>query len=97
MSEMRFPRWVAAFGVVGGVAIALGFPMIILIQGQDLSDVARIWLSILGLLLGVLLAGASAVIGITIPSAVSRGISVGGARAGSRSVRRVLPAGGAGP
>jgi hypothetical protein len=91
MGEVKFPRWAAAFGVLGGVAVALGFPMIVLMQGQDLSDAARIWLSILGLLLGVLLAAVSAVIGITIPSAVSKGFSVGGASVGLGSNAECCP------
>ena len=73
MSEMRFPRWLAGFGVLGGVAIALGLPWLILVYGGDLSGRAQLTLIILGLLAGSLMGIASAVVGITIPAAVSSG------------------------
>lgn len=41
------------------------------------------WLSLIGLLVGAALAGASAVIGITIPSAVSSGLDLGNGSVGS--------------
>jgi hypothetical protein len=73
MNEIRFPRWLAGMGVLGGVAIALGFPYIILTLGGDLSEGVKVVLIILGLLGGGILALASAVVGITIPTAVVGG------------------------
>lgn len=73
MNEMRFPRWLAGFGVLGGVAIALGLPWLILVYGGDLSGGAKLTLIILALAAGTLMGIASAVVGITIPTAVSSG------------------------
>ncbi len=73
MNEMRFPRWLAGFGVLGGVVIALGLPWLVLVHGGDLSDGAKLTLIILGLAAGSLMGIASAVVGITIPTAVSSG------------------------
>jgi hypothetical protein len=64
---------VGLVGVVGGVLIALGFPLIILAFGLGLSTPIQTTLVILGLLAGVALAGIAAVVGITIPTAISGG------------------------
>lgn len=71
MSEMRFTRWLAGFGVLGGVAIALGLTWLVLVYGSDLSAGAKVALIILGLGAGTLVATVSAVVGITIPRTVS--------------------------
>ncbi|MGD2116332.1 MAG: hypothetical protein PVG07_14855 [Acidobacteriota bacterium] len=73
--EMRFTRWLAGFGVLGGVAIALGLPWLVLVQGADLADWIKMTLVILGLSAGTLTAIASAVVGITIPTTV-RGVGI---------------------
>lgn len=71
MSEIRFVRWLAAVGVFGGVLIALVLPVVVLMLGEDLSSAAKLTVVILALIGGVVLAGVSAVVGITIPTAVS--------------------------
>jgi hypothetical protein len=71
MSEIRFVRWLAAIGVFGGVLIALVLPVVVLMLGEDLSSAAKLTVVILALIGGVVLAGLSAVVGITIPTTVS--------------------------
>ena len=73
MSELRFPRWLAAVGVFGGVSIALVLPVTVLLLGDDLSATAKLVVIILGMIIGSCLAGISAVVGITIPTAVYGG------------------------
>ena len=73
MEQMRFANWVALVGVAGGVLIALGFPIVILFFGLGLSSPVQTTLVILGLLAGVALAAVAAVVGITIPTAISGG------------------------
>jgi hypothetical protein len=70
---MHFARWLAGFGVLGGVAIALGFTFLVLLYGAGLADWAKVILVILGLGAGTLTAIASAVVGITIPRSVHGG------------------------
>jgi hypothetical protein len=67
---MRFSGALGYFGVIGGVVIALGLPWLMLLYGQDLPVWVRPTVIILALLLGGLLAAASVVVGITIPSAL---------------------------
>jgi len=71
MSDLRFTRWLAAVGVLGGVLIALMLPVVVLMLGEDLSAVAKLAVVILALIGGVTLAGISAVVGITIPTTVA--------------------------
>jgi len=73
MSELRFPRWLAAVGVFGGVSIALVLPVTVLLLGDDLSATAKLVVIILGMIIGSCLAGISAVVGITIPTAIHGG------------------------
>ena len=78
MNEMRFPRWLAALGVLGGVAIALGLSYLVLVHGGDLSSGAKVAMVITGVLAGGILALASAVVGITVPTiATHSGIDLG--------------------
>jgi len=70
MERMKFSSALAYVGVLAGVCIALGLPWLILAYGADLSASIRTTVIILALLLGGLLAAASVVIGITIPSAL---------------------------
>jgi hypothetical protein len=70
VSDLRFPRWLASVGVLGGVAIAVALPAVVLMLGDDLTPSAKLVVIILGLLVGAALAGVSAVVGITIPTAV---------------------------
>jgi hypothetical protein len=74
---MRFPRWLAAVGVLGGVAIALGLPYVTLVYGSDLGG-AKVAIIILALIAGCTLAAISAVVGITIPTAISGGVGMAG-------------------
>jgi len=73
METMRFSNRLAFLGVGGGVIIALAFPFMILYLGSHLSGAVQTTLIILGLLVGAALAGAAAVVGITIPTAISGG------------------------
>lgn len=73
MNELRFPRWLAAVGVFGGVMIALILPIAVLMLGDDLTSTAKLVVVILGLIIGSCLAGISAVVGITIPTAIYGG------------------------
>ena len=79
MSQFSASSLLGYFGVLGGVAIALGLPWLILVHGFFLSEIARLAVIVLSLLIGGLLAVASAVIGITIPSTVRDGkLDIGG-------------------
>jgi hypothetical protein len=73
MADLRFPRWLAAVGIFGGVMIALVLPVAVLMLGEDLSAIAKLTVIILAMIIGSLLAGVSAVVGITIPTAVAGG------------------------
>lgn len=72
-SKLLFTRWLAAVGVLGGVAIALGLPYLVLAHGVGLGGGAQVTLIILALLVGASLAGVSAVVGITVPTAITGG------------------------
>lgn len=71
MNQMRYPRWLAALGELGGVVIALGLPYVVLAYGNGLSGSAKVGLIILGLLAGSLVAIVSVVVGIAVPSVVT--------------------------
>jgi hypothetical protein len=70
---MRFSSVLGYFGLVGGLAIALGFPWMILRHGSELDGRAQVFLIFSALVVGAILAIASAVIGITIPTAIRNG------------------------
>lgn len=77
MSEnIYFTRWLAAIGVLGGVAIALVLPYFVFTFDHGLSTVAQLFLIVLALLGGLVLAAISAVVGIAVPHHVSSGMSV---------------------
>ena len=69
--QIYFTRWLAAVGVIGGVAIALVLPYLVLVHGQYLGPRAQILLVVLAILAGILLAGVSAVVGIAVPHRVT--------------------------
>lgn len=71
MTDLRFPRWLAAVGIFAGMMIALIVPVVVLMVGDDLTPSAKLVIMILALIIGGCVAGASAVVGITIPTAVS--------------------------
>ena len=71
MTDLRFPRWLAAIGVFGGVMIALILPVVVLMLGNDLSARAKLTVIILAMIIGACLAGISAIVGITIPSTIA--------------------------
>lgn len=52
MSEPSFPRWLAAVGVFGGVAIALGLPYLTLVHGDGLSATMKMMVIVLALAAG---------------------------------------------
>ena len=63
-------RAMAVVGVLGGVAIALGLPYIVIVYGQSMGAVAQVLLTILALLTGGIIAGLSAFFGTVIPHSV---------------------------
>jgi len=71
MTELRFPRWLAGVGIFAGMMIALVIPVAVLMLGGDLTPSAKLVVMILALIIGGCVAGASAVVGITIPTAVA--------------------------
>jgi hypothetical protein len=71
VNTIHFPRWLATAGILGGVAIALGVPYIVLAYGADLGSGAKTALIILGLIAGSLLALVTAVVGIAIPTRIT--------------------------
>lgn len=73
MSRMHFSNWLAFLGVVGGVAIALALPAVVVVWGQALSPTQQVLVIVLALLVGGAVAGISAVVGITIPTVVQDG------------------------
>jgi hypothetical protein len=73
MTELRFPRWLAGVGIFAGMMIALVIPVAVLMLGGDLTPSAKLVVIILALIIGGCVAGASAVVGITIPTAVAGG------------------------
>jgi hypothetical protein len=79
MSRFSASGLLGYFGILGGVAIALGLPWIVLAHGASLSEGARLTVVILSLLIGGLLAVASAVVGIAIPTTLREGrLDIGG-------------------
>lgn len=73
METMRFSNRLAFLGVAGGVVIALVIPFMVLSYGTHLPTWTQTTLIILGLVVGAGLAAAAAVVGITIPTAISGG------------------------
>lgn len=71
MSEIRFQRWLAGVGLVGGVVITLALPYIVLAYGGDLPGGMKLALVILALLGGIAVAIVSVVLGIAVPTVVS--------------------------
>jgi hypothetical protein len=68
---------IAVAGIVGGVALALGFSWIVLAFGQSLGATLMVIFVILGLLLGFIVALASAVLGLVMPRQVGGGAPQG--------------------
>ncbi len=64
---------VAVTGIVGGVALALGFPWIVLAHGQGLNTTLVVIFVLAGLLIGGTVAIASAVLGLVMPREVGGG------------------------
>ena len=70
MSTLQFSRWIALFGVLAGTMIALIVPVAVLMVGGDITPSAKLVIIILALLIGGCVAALSAVVGITIPTAL---------------------------
>lgn len=68
---------IAVAGVIGGILLALGFPWIVLAYGQALGSTLMVIFVVLGLLLGAVVALASAVLGLVIPREVGGGAPQG--------------------
>ena len=73
MNKMVFARWLAVLGILGGIVIATGLPFIVLVHGADLGGFARTFLVTIAIGAGAILAIISAVVGITVPTAISGG------------------------
>ncbi len=65
---------IAVTGVLGGVALALGFPWIVMSHGQGLGTTLLVIFVLGGLLIGGLVAVASAVLGLVMPRQVGGGL-----------------------
>jgi len=70
MSTLQFSRWIALVGVLAGMMIALIVPVAVLMVGGDITPSAKLVIIILALLIGGCVAAISAVVGITIPTAL---------------------------
>ncbi len=64
---------IAVAGVIGGACIALGLPLIVLVFGQSLGPTLLTIFVITALLVGGVVALASAVLGLVIPQQVNGG------------------------
>jgi len=73
MSTLQFSRWIALFGVIAGVVIAVLLPYFVLSLATSWTGSAQLIVVILALLVGGAVAGAATVVGITIPTAVAGG------------------------
>jgi hypothetical protein len=62
---------IGAFGVMGGVLIALGVPYIALAYGQSLGTAAQITIAIIGASSGALVSLVAAFFGIVMPSRIA--------------------------
>ena len=73
MSTLQFSRWIALFGVIAGVAIAVLLPYFVLSLATNWTGRAQVVVVIIALLVGGVVVAASTVVGITIPTAVVGG------------------------
>ena len=73
MSTLQFSRWIALFGIIAGVAIAVLLPYFVLSLATNWTGSAQLIVVILALLVGGIVAAAATVVGITIPTAVAGG------------------------
>jgi len=73
MSTLQFSRWIALFGIIAGVAIAILLPYFVLSLATNWTGSAQLIVVILALLIGGIVAAAATVVGITIPTAVAGG------------------------
>lgn len=64
---------IAVTGIIGGVALALGFPWVVMAHGQALSPTLAVIFVLAGLLIGGTVAAASAVLGLVMPREVGGG------------------------
>jgi hypothetical protein len=64
---------IAVTGIIGGVALALGFPWVVLAHGQGLGSTLLVVFVLGGLLLGGLVALTSAFFGLVMPRQVGGG------------------------
>lgn len=69
--ELRWGRFAALYGVLAGLAIAVGLPYIVLVYGKHLSGVAHTIIIILALLGGGTVTVISVFLGIVIPRKIS--------------------------
>jgi hypothetical protein len=64
---------IAVTGIIGGTAVALGIPWIVLSHSQGLSTALIVTFVVVGLLIGGAVAAASAVLGLVMPREVGGG------------------------
>jgi len=65
---------IAVTGIIGGVALALGFPLVVLAFGQSLGSTLLVVFVISGLVVGGLIALTSAFFGLVMPRQVGGGL-----------------------
>jgi hypothetical protein len=70
MGGIRYSNWLATIGALGGVFLATALPWMIIAHATDFSVRAKIFLIVLAVVGGVILAAISTVVGITIPTAL---------------------------
>jgi hypothetical protein len=73
MSRKVFSSALGYVGALGGVVIAVGVPWIVLVYGGQLSSSVQATVIILALISGAVVAVASTIVGITIPTAIQGG------------------------
>jgi hypothetical protein len=72
--EVRFSgKTTALIGVLGGVAVAVGVPVVVLIYGQNMGWGAQLTVIILALVLGTPIAAIPAILAVVIPASASGG------------------------
>ena len=65
--QVVFNRQMPLLGLIGGLALALGLPTLVLIFGKHLGTGAQLTVIILAIIFGAVLAIVSAVVGSVIP------------------------------
>lgn len=73
MSDIHFSRGIAVIGILGGVAIAIVVPCMVVVYGTHITGMVAAALIVLGVLLGSCVSVISIVVGVAIPSVIKNG------------------------